>query len=106
MAVFFRRERDRERVSECVCRQYSAPSSYIQYMSIFPIFYFLVFFVLHRTKCKQVHPEWERFSDFFVLHRTKCKSMHFEWQCFSDDKERERARERESVCVQTVQCTL
>ena len=37
-----------------------------------------------------MHSEWERFSDFFVLHRTKCKPIHFEWQCFSDEREIER----------------
>ena len=28
--------------------------------------------------------EWERFSAYLVLHRTKCKPMHFEWERFSD----------------------
>ena len=37
-----------------------------------------------------MHSEWECFSDVFVLHRTKCKPMDFEWERFSDERERER----------------
>ena len=42
-----------------------------------PEYDYPTFFVLHRTKCKQMDSEWEPFSDISVLHRTKCKlGMH------------------------------
>ena len=59
------------------------------------------FFILHRTKYKPMHLEWEHFSDFFVLHSTKCKPMHLEWErfslfsCWTKPNERPRARERD-----------
>ena len=44
------------------------------------------FFVLHRTKCKPMHSEWECFQTINVLHKTLRER----------EKEREGGTERES----------
>ena len=54
------------------------------------------FLMLHRTKCKPMQFEWERFSDLFVLHRTICQPIHF---CWTKQNERERCFRR-GVCRQ------
>ena len=61
------------------------------------------FFVLHRTKCKPMHSEWECSQTINVLHKTLRER----------EKEREGGTERESErerlqkgCAQIVQCTL
>ena len=62
-----------------------------------PEHYYLTFFMLHGTKCKPTHFEWELFSDLFVLHRTNA----FEWERFTDyfraglNEMREKEREGE-----------
>ena len=51
----------------------------------------LTFFVLHRTKCKPMHSEWERSQTINVLHKTKPRERKRE-----REGKRERAGEREA----------
>jgi hypothetical protein len=48
------------------------------------------FLVLHRTKCKPMHSEWERSPTIDVLHKTKRESER------EKGRVREREREREA----------
>ena len=48
------------------------------------------FLVLHRTKCKPMHSEWERSPTIDVLHKTKREREREKGR----DREREREREK------------
>ena len=67
------------------------------------------FFVLHRTKCKPMHSEWECSQTINVLHKT-VREREKERAGGTErerESERERARERlQKGCAQIVQCTL
>ena len=63
------------------------------------------FCVLHRTKCKPMHSEWECSQTINVLHKT-VREREKEREG-GTERERERARERlQKGCAQIVQCTL
>ena len=105
-----KRERRERGFRRGVCRQYSAPFSYI-YISIYIYIYIYITlyfcsrlqqkcFLLHRTKRKPMHFEWERLSDFFCAGLNETREIEKARERKSE-RERERQRERasEGVCA-------